>query len=76
MTVPITNNTSHIFQHVYFARCIVAKKHAFEASGVFDGMVGLGHKEPINLMQVRNAFEIGSRHGDNPASFPGIVASR
>jgi coatomer subunit delta len=68
LTVPITSNASHIVQDVYFAACIVAKKHAFEVLGVFDGMVGMGHKEPINLMQVRNVLEMGSRHSDNPAS--------
>jgi hypothetical protein len=68
MTVPITNNASHVFQDVHFAACIIAKKRAFEVLCVFDGMVGMGHKEPINLMQVRNVLEMGSRHSDNPAS--------
>jgi hypothetical protein len=67
MTVPIMINTSHIFQDVHFAPCIIAK-HAFEVLGVFDGMVGLEHKEPIDFMQVRNALEMGSRHGDHPVS--------
>jgi hypothetical protein len=41
MTVLITNNASHIFQDVYFAACIAARKHAFEVLGVFDGTVGI-----------------------------------
>jgi coatomer subunit delta len=68
MTVPITNYASHIFQDVHLAACIAAKKHPSEALGVFDRMVSMGHKEPINLMQVRNVLEMGSRHSDNPAS--------
>jgi hypothetical protein len=68
MTVPITNNASHIFHDVHFAACIVAKKQAFDVLGVSDGMVGMGHKEPIDLMHVRNMLEMGTRHGDNPAS--------
>jgi hypothetical protein len=60
MTVPITNSMSHIFQHVHFAACIVAKKHACQVLlGAFDGIVSLGHKEPINLTQVWNASEMG-----------------
>jgi hypothetical protein len=68
-----------------FARFVVdlSKKNAFDALGAFDGTVGLGHKKLINLMRIRNALEMGSRQGDNPASerqvhasFPGIAASR